>query len=127
MDKMEENKSIDRSDVQKNLYNALVKAYNTNNDLISSYEDVTLFQQQGMMKTKESRTTSSLKGASRCQPTDLNETTHLEFIIGDDDVIPARKITDLAQTTGTQSSFDEFMATPIDFSAFMRNRLKIDH
>ncbi|GKB56128.1 hypothetical protein Tco_0912314, partial [Tanacetum coccineum] len=26
-----------------------------------------------------------------------------------------------------QSSFDEFMATPIDFSAFMINRLKIDH
>ncbi|GKA80620.1 hypothetical protein Tco_0787312 [Tanacetum coccineum] len=27
----------------------------------------------------------------------------------------------------TQSSFDEFMDTPIDFSAFMINRLKIDH
>ncbi|GJS80280.1 hypothetical protein Tco_0730161 [Tanacetum coccineum] len=40
------------------------------------------------------------------------------------------KITDLAQAAGTQSSFDEvyeFMATPIDFSAFMINRLKIDH
>ncbi|GKG25550.1 hypothetical protein Tco_0398696 [Tanacetum coccineum] len=29
---------------------------------------------------KESRTTSSSKGASRSQPTDLNKTTHLEFI-----------------------------------------------
>ncbi|GJU17018.1 hypothetical protein Tco_1144984 [Tanacetum coccineum] len=148
MDKMEENKSIDRSDVQKNLYNALVEAYTINNDLLSSYGD-------------ESRTTSSSKGASRSQPTDLNETTHLEFITSDDDdVIPAREvqdvrqwhpptsptpnrewhltkavsdlptqhwITDLAQATGTQSSFDEFMATPIDFSAFMINRLKIDH
>ncbi|GJV48542.1 hypothetical protein Tco_1438754 [Tanacetum coccineum] len=28
---------------------------------------------------------------------------------------------------GTQSSFNEFMATPIDFSAFMINRPKIDH
>ncbi|GKE10658.1 hypothetical protein Tco_1414209 [Tanacetum coccineum] len=37
MDKIEENKSIDRSDVQKNLYNALVEAYNTNKDLLSSY------------------------------------------------------------------------------------------
>ncbi|GJT83651.1 hypothetical protein Tco_1057993 [Tanacetum coccineum] len=34
---------------------------------------------------------------------------------------------DLAQAAGTQSSFDEFMTTPIDFSAFMINRLKIDH
>ncbi|GJZ83175.1 hypothetical protein Tco_0648348 [Tanacetum coccineum] len=40
MDKMEENKSIDRSDVQKNLYNALVEAYNTDKDLLSSYGDV---------------------------------------------------------------------------------------
>ncbi|GJS74289.1 hypothetical protein Tco_0707130 [Tanacetum coccineum] len=32
---------------------------------------------------KESRTTSSSKGASRSQPTDLNETTHLEFITCD--------------------------------------------
>ncbi|GKC48407.1 hypothetical protein Tco_1066129, partial [Tanacetum coccineum] len=40
MDKIEENKSIDISDVQKNLYNALVEAYNTDKDLISSYGDV---------------------------------------------------------------------------------------
>ncbi|GKD04904.1 hypothetical protein Tco_1179878 [Tanacetum coccineum] len=40
MDKMEENKSIDRSEVQKNLYNALVKAYNTNKDINSTYGDV---------------------------------------------------------------------------------------
>ncbi|GJR67475.1 hypothetical protein Tco_0013540, partial [Tanacetum coccineum] len=43
MDKMEENKSIDRSDVQKNLYNALVEAYNTDKDLLSSYDDVMIF------------------------------------------------------------------------------------
>ncbi|GJV75882.1 hypothetical protein Tco_1507466 [Tanacetum coccineum] len=190
MDKMEENKSIDRSDVQKNLYNALVEAYNTDKDLLSSYGDVLIIPRTRDDKDKdeepsagsnrgtkrrrsgkeaesskeptrkESRTTSSSKGASRSQPTDLNETTHLEFITGDDDVIPAREvqderqwhpptsptpdrewhltktvsdlppqhwITDLAQAAGKQSSFDEFMATPIDFSAFMINRLKIDH
>ncbi|GJV41859.1 hypothetical protein Tco_1420299 [Tanacetum coccineum] len=40
MDKMEENKSIDRSKVQKNLYNALVEAYNYDKDLFSSYGNV---------------------------------------------------------------------------------------
>nr|GEZ79145.1 hypothetical protein [Tanacetum cinerariifolium] len=30
-----------------------------------------------------------------------------------------------AQASGTQSSFNEFLATPIDFSAFIMNRLKI--
>ncbi|GJU16163.1 hypothetical protein Tco_1144129 [Tanacetum coccineum] len=190
MDKMEENKSIDRSDVQKNLYNALVEAYNTDKDLLSSYGNVLIIPRTRNDKDKdeepsagsnrgtkrrrsgkeaesskeptrmESRTTSSSKWASRSKPTDLNETTHLEFITGNDDVIPAREvqderqwhpltsptpdrewhltnivsdlppqhwITDLAQATCKQSSFDEFMATPIDFSTFMINRLKIDH
>ncbi|GKC57026.1 hypothetical protein Tco_1084624 [Tanacetum coccineum] len=40
IDKMETNKSINRSDVQKNLYNALVKAYNSDKDIITSYGDV---------------------------------------------------------------------------------------
>ncbi|GKC04574.1 hypothetical protein Tco_0996184 [Tanacetum coccineum] len=120
MDKTEENKSIDRSDVQKNLYNALVEAYNTDKDLLSSYGNVIIIPRtsdekdkdeepsdgsdQGTKRRrlgkedesskeptcKESKTTSSSKGASRSQPTDLNETTHQEFITGDDDVIPAR-------------------------------------
>ncbi|GKD21136.1 hypothetical protein Tco_1222839 [Tanacetum coccineum] len=118
MDKMEENKSI---------YNALVKAYNMNKDLLSSYGDVIILPRtsndkdkdeepsvgsnQGTKRRrsckevesskepthKENRTTSYSKGASRSQPTDLNETTHLEFIIGDDDVIPAREAQDERQ------------------------------
>ncbi|GKA01367.1 hypothetical protein Tco_0674032 [Tanacetum coccineum] len=124
MDKMEENKSIDRSDVQKNIYNALVEAYNTDKDLLSSYGDVLIIPRTRDDKDKdeepsagsnrgtkrwksgketesskeptrkESRTTSSSKGASRSPPIDLNETTYLEFITGDDDVIPAREVHD---------------------------------
>ncbi|GKC91610.1 hypothetical protein Tco_1152259 [Tanacetum coccineum] len=33
----------------------------------------------------------------------------------------------MAQAAGTQSSFNEFLATPIDFSAFIMHRLKIDN
>ncbi|GJR35746.1 hypothetical protein Tco_1211430 [Tanacetum coccineum] len=40
MDKMEENNSIDRSDVQKSLYRALLEAYNSDKDLLSSYGEV---------------------------------------------------------------------------------------
>ncbi|GKE42069.1 hypothetical protein Tco_1469353 [Tanacetum coccineum] len=40
IDKMEENKSINRSDIQKNLYNALVESYNSDKDIISSYGNV---------------------------------------------------------------------------------------
>ncbi|GJV79096.1 hypothetical protein Tco_1514966 [Tanacetum coccineum] len=40
IDKMYTNKSIDRSGIQKNLYNALVESYNTDKDIITSYGDV---------------------------------------------------------------------------------------
>ncbi|GJX80341.1 hypothetical protein Tco_0328490 [Tanacetum coccineum] len=40
IDKMETNKSINRPDIQKNLYNALVEAYNIDKDIITSYGDV---------------------------------------------------------------------------------------
>ncbi|GJR19622.1 hypothetical protein Tco_0968149 [Tanacetum coccineum] len=143
----------------------MVEAYNTDKDLLSSYGDVIIIPSTRDDKDKdeepstgsnrgtkrwrsgkeaesskepthkESRTTSSSKGASRSQPTDLNETTHLEFITGDDDVIPAREVHDERQWhPPTSLTLDRewhltktFMATPIDFSDFMINRLKIDH
>ncbi|GKC71611.1 hypothetical protein Tco_1117494 [Tanacetum coccineum] len=40
IDQIETDKSINRSDIQKNLYNALVKAYNSDKDIITSYGDV---------------------------------------------------------------------------------------
>ncbi|GKF60853.1 hypothetical protein Tco_0177639 [Tanacetum coccineum] len=42
--KIEANKSINRSDNQKNLYNALVETYNSNKDMITSYGDVVLLK-----------------------------------------------------------------------------------
>ncbi|GKC01227.1 hypothetical protein Tco_0987363, partial [Tanacetum coccineum] len=44
IDKMEANKSINRSDNQKNLYNALVESYNSNKDILTSYGDVVLLK-----------------------------------------------------------------------------------
>nr|GFA12898.1 hypothetical protein [Tanacetum cinerariifolium] len=40
---------------------------------------------------------------------------------------PQPWIIQIAQATGTKSSFNVFLATPIDFSAFTMNRLKIDY
>nr|GEY18678.1 hypothetical protein [Tanacetum cinerariifolium] len=39
-DKMENNESINRSNVQRNLYNALVESYNTYKDILFTYGDV---------------------------------------------------------------------------------------
>ncbi|GKC78556.1 hypothetical protein Tco_1129330, partial [Tanacetum coccineum] len=140
MDKMEENKSIDISEVQKNLYNALVEAYSTNKDIILTYGDVVIISRGHSDEDKdeepsESRTTSSSRGASRSQPTDLDDSTHQEFNAGDDDVTLAKEAQNerqwypLSSPTPDRSQplFVEFMVTPIDFSAFMMNRLKIDY
>ncbi|GKA17820.1 hypothetical protein Tco_0697657 [Tanacetum coccineum] len=97
MDKMEENNSIDKSDVQKNLYRALLEAYNSDKDLLSSYSEVVTLkrghndqdkdkepsagsncglkrQRSGKEESskeatqKESKSTSSSKGTTRSPP-----------------------------------------------------------
>ncbi|GJS68485.1 hypothetical protein Tco_0683050 [Tanacetum coccineum] len=208
IDKIEENKSIERSDTQKNLYNALVESYNSDKDILTSYGDVVTLKRgrddqdkdedpfagsnRGSKRRrsgkeaelskepthKESKSTSSSKGASRSQlkssgksaqaeehgqkVDDLEEQSHQEINIRNDDATPVREvqnvnerqwnpsssptpdrewhttktvddrspqtwITQLAQAAGTQSSFNEFLATPIDFSAFIMNQLKIEN
>ncbi|GJU88567.1 hypothetical protein Tco_1300990 [Tanacetum coccineum] len=171
IDKIEENKSINRSDVQKNLYNALVKSYNSDRDILSSYGDVVTLKRgrddqekdedpstgsnRGSKRRRsgkeaeslkeltytESKSTSSSKGASRSQPKssgksthtekhgqkvdDLEDQPHQEFNTGNDDVALVRETQDVDERT--QSLFNEFLATPIDFSAFIINRLKIEY
>ncbi|GKA39553.1 hypothetical protein Tco_0732104 [Tanacetum coccineum] len=177
IDKMEANKSIDISDVQKNLYNALVEAYNSEKDIISSYGDVVTLKRgrddkdkdeepsagsdRGLKRRrsskeaespkeptqKETKLTTSSKVASRSQPRSLRKSAHVHD--GDErqwnpptSLTPNHEwhkiktinnrplqpwITQLAQAAGTQSSFDQFLATPIDFSAFIMNQLKIDN
>ncbi|GKB35174.1 hypothetical protein Tco_0880116 [Tanacetum coccineum] len=44
IDKIETNKSIDKSDNQKNLYNALVESFNYDKDIITSYGDVVILK-----------------------------------------------------------------------------------
>nr|GEV67630.1 hypothetical protein [Tanacetum cinerariifolium] len=73
--KMESNKSIHRFDKQRNLYNALVEAYEYDKIILDTYGDI---------------------------------------------------VTDLAKQDDYRSSFNELMDTPVDFSAFLMNRLKVD-
>ncbi|GJW77858.1 hypothetical protein Tco_0139540 [Tanacetum coccineum] len=84
IDKMEANKSINRSDILKNLYKALVDAYDADKDILDAYGDTVTIKQ--------------------FQPWLIN----------------------LAWEEGPRESFDELMDIPLDFSAFMMNRLKID-
>ncbi|GJY62949.1 hypothetical protein Tco_0464409 [Tanacetum coccineum] len=112
IDKIETNKSIDKSDTHKNHYNALVKSYNTDKDIITS--DGSKKRRSGKEaesskepKNKESKSTSSSKSASKSQPKSLGKSAHAkehdqkaanledqpyqEFNIGNEDVSPVRE------------------------------------
>ncbi|GKC85820.1 hypothetical protein Tco_1141537 [Tanacetum coccineum] len=145
IDKIEENKSMNRSDIQKNIYNTLIESYNSDKDLFASYGDVVTLKRerddqdkdeepstgsnretkQRRSDKEESQPKSSGKSAQAedhgPRVDELEEPLHQEFNTGNDDVSP------LAQASGTQSSFNEFLATPIDFSAFIMNRLKLNN
>ncbi|GJR80568.1 hypothetical protein Tco_0151353 [Tanacetum coccineum] len=145
IDKMEENKSINRSDIQKNLYNALIESYNSEKDIISSYGKEAELSKEPTHK--ESKSISSSKGVSRSHPKslrksteeeehgqkvdDLEEQSHQKFNTGNDDATPVREVQDVNKRQwnplSIQSSFNEFLATPIDFFAFIMNQLKIEN
>nr|GEV55234.1 hypothetical protein [Tanacetum cinerariifolium] len=100
-------------------------------------------------KHKESKSTSSSKDAPRSQPKSSGKSAHVEEHDVDqsqwnlsssatldrewhktkavDNRPPQPWITQMAQAGGTQSSFNEFLATPINFSSFIMNRIKINN
>ncbi|GKD90479.1 hypothetical protein Tco_1365986 [Tanacetum coccineum] len=109
IDKMEENKSINRSDIQKNLYNALDEDPSAGSNRGSKRRRSGKEAESSKEPTnKESKSTSSSKGASRSQPKssgksaqaeehgqkveDLEEQSYQEFNIGNDDATPVREV-----------------------------------
>nr|GEV65462.1 retrovirus-related Pol polyprotein from transposon TNT 1-94 [Tanacetum cinerariifolium] len=169
--KMERNKSIHRSDEQRNLYKALVDPYECDKLILDTYGDsVTLKRRRNdadkdeepfarsdrgskrrregkdpesasAPKEKVSKTTgksnegskSHQKTVSESAPTDepmqttqdLEELSHQEFETAVHKSIQPW-ISDLAKQADSRGSFNELMDTPIDFSAFLMNRLNVD-
>ncbi|GJT37605.1 hypothetical protein Tco_0937470 [Tanacetum coccineum] len=207
IDKMKNNKLIDRSVPQKNLYKALVDAYESDKDIFASYGDsVTLKRRRddededeepfagsnrgskrrraekepestSAPKEKASKSTGRSKVGSKSHQKsigksaqaeepihadeDLEEPAYQEFATGftkDQPVDETTQHPDLFQTPtkpptpdrdwnktlatkhgpvqpwistlawneDPRESFNELMDTPIDFSAFVLNRLKVD-
>nr|GEU93574.1 monodehydroascorbate reductase [Tanacetum cinerariifolium] len=206
--KMEGNKSIHRSNKQRNLYKALVEVYESVKIILDIYGDVVTLKRRhdddadkdeepsagsdrGSKRRREgkepestsapkenaTRTTgkstqgskSQQRTASESAPAeeplqnthDLEEPSHQEFVIGAADdqplaeasdhpewfqqpkkpptpdrdwnkTLPATHesiqlwISELAKQADSRSSFNELMDTPVDFSAFLMNRLKVD-
>ncbi|GJT50898.1 hypothetical protein Tco_0977055 [Tanacetum coccineum] len=177
IDKMENNKSIDRSIQQKTLYNALVDAYETDKDILETYGDTVRFKRRqddedkdeepsarsnwgskrrragkepestsapkektsmSTDKSKEgskSHHTSSGKSAQEKEPIhadeDMEKPAHQKFDTGFTEDQPVDATTQhpncvLAQNEDPRESFNELMDTPLDFSTFVINRLKVD-
>ncbi|GKB40294.1 hypothetical protein Tco_0885236 [Tanacetum coccineum] len=181
IDKMESNKSIYRSDEQKNLYKALVEAYESDKLILDTYGDTVSFKRRrddedkdkepsagsnrgskrrragkepestSAPKEKTSKTTSKSTDGSNLNTFDIGATEeqsdeetsqHPDWFqkpakipTPDRDwnkTLPAVHgpvqpwLSNLAREEGPRESFDELMDTPLDFSAFMMNRLKID-
>ncbi|GKA01867.1 hypothetical protein Tco_0674532 [Tanacetum coccineum] len=207
IDKMESNKSIHRSDEQKNLYKALVDAYKSDKLILDTYGDTVSFKRRrddedkdeepsagsnwgskrrragkepestSAPKEKTSKTSGkSYEGSKSKHKTagesaqteepmhttkDLEEPAHQEFKTGvtedqsNEETFqhpdwfqkPAKPPTPdrdwnktlpdahgpvqpwlsyLAQMEDPHESFNELMDTPLDFSTFVMNRLKVD-
>ncbi|GJZ18896.1 hypothetical protein Tco_0555486, partial [Tanacetum coccineum] len=104
----------------------------SDNDLFASYGDVVTLKRgrNDQDKNEESKSISSSKGASRSQPKSSgSQTSDREWnkTKAVDNRPPQSWMIQLAQASGTQSSFNEFLATPIDFSAFIMNKLKLNN
>nr|GEY48093.1 hypothetical protein [Tanacetum cinerariifolium] len=110
IDKMEENKSINRSDIQKDLYNALVESYNSKKDIISSYGDVVTLKRGRDDQDKDGEPLISCNRAQdvderqwnpSSSPTPDHEWHKTKTV---DNRPPQPWITQMAQVAGTQSS-----------------------
>nr|GEV82752.1 hypothetical protein [Tanacetum cinerariifolium] len=155
IEKMKSNKSIHRSNEQRNLYKALVDSYKRDKIILDTYGDTGSKRRQARKepeltsapKEKASKTSSKSterskshqKTASESAPAgepmqttqDLEELAHLEFETGAADVQPVAEASqhpecDLAKQDYSRTSFNELMDTPVDFSAFLMNWLKVD-
>nr|GEX20845.1 hypothetical protein [Tanacetum cinerariifolium] len=186
IEKIEGNKSIQRSNKQRNLYKAPVEAYESDKIILDTYagpdrgskrrregkepESVsapteTATRSAGMStQGSQSRQTSASESAFVEEPMQttfqIEEPSHPEFDTGAEDqpivqsshhpewfsqkqkppssdrdwnkTVPATQgsiqpwISKLAKLSGSRSSFNELMDTPLDFSNFLINRLKVD-
>ncbi|GKC00122.1 hypothetical protein Tco_0986258, partial [Tanacetum coccineum] len=127
--KMENNKSIDRSVQQKTLYKALVDAYEADNDILATYGDtVTLKRRRDDEDEDKEPSAGSNRGSKRrrkpAQPPTPNRDWNKTLPGAHGPVQPW--ISNLAQKEDPHELFNELMDTPLDFSAFVLNLLKVD-
>nr|GFA68658.1 hypothetical protein [Tanacetum cinerariifolium] len=152
IEKIECNKSIQRSDAQRNLYRALIDAYESDKIILDTYvETVTLKRRRDDDEDKDEEPFAGPdRGSKRRREGKEPESasTSPEPATKSADRLPLRWksphtrslkqtlpavygsiqpwISKLAKQADTCSSFNELMDTPLDFSNFIMNQLRVD-
>nr|GEX43898.1 hypothetical protein [Tanacetum cinerariifolium] len=144
IEKMESNKSIHRSNEQKNLYKSLVDAYECDKLILDTYGDtITLKRHRDdadkdeepfarskrgskrRREGKEPESTSAQKEKTSKTSRKSTEGSKFQHKIASE-FAPAEEPINLAKKTDSCTSFNELMDTPINFYTFVMNRLKVD-
>nr|GFA46683.1 hypothetical protein [Tanacetum cinerariifolium] len=112
---MESIKSIHRSDEQRNLYKALVDAYECDKIILDTYGDSVTFKRCRDDADKDEEPESALAEEPMQTTQDFGKA--LTSIVRD---------SDLAKQADSRASFNELIDTPVDFLAFRMNRLNVD-
>nr|GEZ28525.1 hypothetical protein [Tanacetum cinerariifolium] len=156
IEKMEGNKSIQRSDEQRNQYKALVDAYEADKTILKSYGDTAILKRRrGMMMIRKDPPLDQTRGqrdeekvgslnqlalhqnqqprvqAGLQQGLNLDRCQPVSLLMQRNLCrLPVRwtnpHIQCLKQQADSRSSFNELLDTPIDFSNFIMNRLCVD-
>nr|GFA24079.1 hypothetical protein [Tanacetum cinerariifolium] len=135
IEKMESNKSIHRSDEQRNLYKALVDAYECDKIILDTYGDtVTLKRRRDDADKDEKPSAGSDRGSKRRREGKKPESTSAPKKKASKTTGKStegfkshqKTISDLAKQADSRASFNELMDTLVDFSAFLMNQLNVD-
>nr|GFA71349.1 hypothetical protein [Tanacetum cinerariifolium] len=136
IEKMKSNKSIHKSDEHKNLYKALVDAYECDKLILYTYEDTVTLKRHGDDEDKDEETfVGSNKGSKRrlagkelestSAPKEKTYKTTGKSTEGSKSHHKSAS-DNLARKDDSRTSYNKLLDTPFDFSAFVMNRLKVD-
>nr|GFD01287.1 hypothetical protein [Tanacetum cinerariifolium] len=117
-----------RSDEQRNLYKALVEAYDADKTILESYGESTILKRRHEDDDdQEGPSVGSDRGSKRQREGREHASASTPSETATGSVGSAQSwISELAKQTDARSSFNELLNTPIDFSNFIMNQLSVD-
>nr|GFA37425.1 hypothetical protein [Tanacetum cinerariifolium] len=121
IDKMEGNKSIQRSDEQRNLYKALVKAYEADKTILDSYGESTILKRR---RGEHASASTPSKPATRSAGRSTTRTQSRQLSSSESAFAKEPVQTTYQMEEPSLPVFET--DTPIDFSNFIMNQLGVD-